>query len=82
MSAQEWTWANLTADELSLVNEAERTLGATYVLAYQPTANAPSSGVESQLHDVHAARLTASQLECLQGLESQLHAILVAYTGQ
>jgi hypothetical protein len=82
MSAQEWTWANLTSDELALVNEAERTLGATYVLAYRPAPQAPGGSVEPHLQSVRAASLTESQLECLQGLEAQLHTILVAYSGQ
>ena len=80
MNPNEWTWAALTPDELALVSEAERTLGATYVLAYQPAQQA--APVEAYLQDVHAAALTESQLECLRGLEQQLDAVLVAYEGQ
>jgi len=82
MNPNEWTWAALTPDELTLVSEAERTLGATYVLAYQPAAPAAAAPVEAYLQDVQAARLSESQLECLRGLEQQLDAVLVAYTGE
>jgi hypothetical protein len=81
MNPNEWTWAALTPDELALVSEAERTLGATYVLAYQP-AQQVAAPVEPYLQDVRAAALSDSQLECLRGLEQQLDAVLVAYQGQ
>lgn len=75
-----WTWANLADDQLELVAKAERTLGAEYLLVYQPSAQPTDDSVEAQLEDLRPAPLTASQLECLHGLEEQLHTIVVAYT--
>jgi hypothetical protein len=77
-----WTWANLTDDQLRLMTEAERTLGADYLLVYQPSPQPTDDSVEAQLEDLQPAPLTASQLECLHGLEEQLHTIVVAYTGK
>jgi hypothetical protein len=81
MAATGWKWADLTVDQRTLVAEAEQTLGADYLLVYQPTQQATSSASTALLADLHAAPLTESQLECLHGLESQLQAIVVAYTG-
>ena len=76
-----WTWANLTDDQLKLMAEAERTLGADYLLVYQSSPRPTDGSVEAQLEDLRPAPLTASQLECLHGLEEQLHTIVVAYTS-
>ena len=76
-----WTWANLTDDQLKLMAEAERTLGADYLLVYQPSPQPTDDSVEAQLEDLQPAPLTASQLECLHGLEEQLRTIVVAYTS-
>jgi hypothetical protein len=76
-----WTWANLADDQLELVAKAERTLGAEYLLVYQPSPQPTDASVEAQLEDLQPAPLTASQIECLHGLEEQLHTIVVAYTS-
>lgn len=73
-----WTFPDLQDDQLELVREAERTLSADVVLAFAPVPDGP-------LHDgddppgVRPASLSDSELECLQGLESMLNAVLVAY---
>jgi hypothetical protein len=74
-----WTWANLDADQLALMAEAERTLGADILLVYEPTAQPTAASMEAQVEDLAAAPLTESQLECLHGLEEQLHGVIVAY---
>ena len=76
-----WTWANLSDDQLALMAEAERTLGADYLLVYEPSPQPTDDSVEAQIQDLQAAPLTESQLECLHGLESQLQTIVVAYKG-
>ena len=79
--ANGWTWANLSDDQLRLIAEAERSLGAEYLLVYQPTDHS-SRAVEARVRDLAAAPLNESQLECLSGLESQLGAVVVAYTDK
>ena len=80
MTTNGWTWANLSEEQLQLLSEAERSLGADYLLAYKPTDHS-SRAVESRVRALEAAALDESQLECLHGLEQQLQAIVVAYAG-
>ncbi len=61
-----WTLANLTDEQLRQLKEAEQTLGPFNLLAYQPV-------------QVKPAQLSASQIECLQGLEKNLGVTIVAY---
>ena len=71
-----WTWANLDAGGIALVEEAERTLGADFVVVY--SEGDPRRDMPAQL-PLKAATLDDSQLECLRGLESQLGGVAVAY---
>jgi hypothetical protein len=71
-----WTWANLDARGIALVEEAERTLGADFVVVY--AEGDPRRDLPAQL-PLKAAPLDESQLECLRGLESQLGGVAVAY---
>lgn len=81
MASNGWTWASLSDDQLRLIAEAEKSLGAEYVLAFKPTDHS-SRAVESRVRGLEAAPLNESQLDCLSGLETQLGAILVAYTDK
>jgi hypothetical protein len=74
-----WTWATLDAHGLSLVEEAERSLGADFVLAY--AAGEPRTDLPARL-PLTAASLDASQLEVLRGLEAELGVVAVAYRQQ
>jgi len=73
-----WSFADLEADEVALVVEAERTLGSDLVLAYAPSRwgtvdpDAIGDGLDP-------AELEASQLEYLRGLERIVGGVLVAY---
>jgi hypothetical protein len=71
-----WTWARLDAHGLELVEEAERTLGADFVVVY--AEGDPRRDMPAQL-PFKAAALDESQLECLRGLESQVGGVAVAY---
>lgn len=75
MAEEIWTWADLDDRELRLVQEAERTLGADYVLAYRRGDRLDSPVVIS----LKPAPLDKSQLECLQGVERLVEAVTVAY---
>jgi hypothetical protein len=78
MTVGEWSFADLEADEVALVVEAERTLGSDLVLAYAPSRwgtvdpDAVGEGLDP-------AELEESQLEYLQGIERKVGGVLVAY---
>jgi len=79
MTNSEWSWASLNHEQLELLREAENTLGADILLAYQqesqPQAQSPSLGAMG----LFVAALNESQLECLQGLEQMVDAVVIAY---
>ena len=61
------------------MGEAEQTLGADYLVVLQ-AAEQPAAGVdEPAAAAIEIAPLTESQIECLQGLEQQLGAMILAY---
>jgi hypothetical protein len=74
-----WSWANLSEDQVSLVAEAEQTLGADYMLAYQSSERDASRNIRYFIQDLQLASLDESQLDCLQGLEKRLQAVVIAY---
>lgn len=80
MDETHWTWANLTDVQRQQVAEAESTLGTDYLLAYQPGQSQANQSTESLPGGLQIAALNPSQLECLQGLENQLQAVIVAYS--
>ena len=82
MTTSGWTWAKLDDGQMQLLAEAERSLGAEYILVYKPTARTSSRAVEANVRKLSTAKLTESQMECLQGLEQQLQAIAVAYSAE
>jgi hypothetical protein len=71
-----WTWARLDARGLELVEEAERALGADFVVAY--AVGDPRTSLPAML-PLKAATLDEGQLERLRGLEADLGVIAVAY---
>jgi hypothetical protein len=82
MTTNGWTWAKLDDDQMQLLAEAERSLGAEYILVYKPTGRSSSRAVEANVRKLSAAQLNESQMECLRGLEEQLHAVAVAYAPE
>ena len=79
METSGWAWASLNDEQVRLVAEAEGTLGADYVIAYQASARDASRNIRYFMQEFNVAGLDESQLDCLQGLEKQLQAVLVAY---
>jgi hypothetical protein len=79
MDNTNWAWASLNDTQLQHVAEAENTLGADYLLVYQSDRSQTGPAVGSSSGELQVASLTPSQLECLQGLENQLQAVVVAY---
>ena len=71
-----WTWAKLDGHGIEAVEEAERMLGADFVLAY--AAGEPRTDLPALL-PVVAATLDERQVESLRELEAQLGVVAVAY---
>jgi hypothetical protein len=82
MKTYPWTFAELNTDQLDLLKEGEGTLGADYLLAYQQSEKARAGYVELFVDGLRAAPLDGSQLECLEGLEQRLQAVVVAYKSK
>jgi hypothetical protein len=78
MTNPTWTWADLTPEQQQLLADAEQSLGADYLLAFEPISASPKDGGEP-IRGIKTANLTESQLECLNGLEAQLGSVIVAY---
>ncbi len=66
MDNRVWLLANLSADQLRTLQEAEQQLGEVSILAFQT-------------EQIKVAQLNESQIECLQGVEDQLGLTLIAY---
>jgi hypothetical protein len=78
MTTDGWNFADLEADQIALVAEAERTLDTDLVMAYAPSSWG-TVDPEAIGEGLAPAELEASQLECLQGLERMVGGVLVAY---
>lgn len=74
-----WKIAQLSGEQIRMIQEAERGLGADYLVVFTedaggtPDVQFPAAGV------VAPAALDPGQIECLQGLERALDAVAVAY---
>ena len=73
MNDSAWHWARLDRKGIALVQETESALGADFVLAYGPGGPVADASIL-------AVALTESELECLQGVESKLGIVAVAYS--
>ena len=80
MATNGWTWAKLDADQMQLLAEAERSLGAEYILVYKPTGRGSSRAVAANVRKLSTAQLDERQVERLRQLEERLQAVAVAYT--
>ena len=80
MDGRDWSWANLSGDKLDMLRDAEQTLGVDILLAYKDRAG---SAVESRRlgqTGLQVASMNDSQVECLQGLEQKLGAVVIGYS--
>ena len=78
MTTGGWNFADLEADQVALVVEAERTLGTDLVMAYAPSSWG-TVDPESVGEGLDPAELEADQIEYLQSLERRVGGVLVAY---
>lgn len=78
----DWTWANLTGDKLTSLQEAEQTLGSgvDILMAYQQSDRGHLGTEDFSQGKLQVASINDSQVECLQGLEQQLQAVVIAYS--
>jgi hypothetical protein len=60
MTNANWTWANLTDSQLQQVVHTESTLGADYLLAYQPDGLRTNPAIGSFSSGLQIAPLTDS----------------------
>lgn len=76
MANEAWTWADLDDEQFALVRETERTLGSEVVVAYRraETTRVGRAGVA-----IPPATLDDSQLACLQGVDSRIGCVAVAW---
>ncbi|HEY3345654.1 MAG TPA: hypothetical protein VGJ97_12040 [Anaerolineaceae bacterium] len=79
MSGNQWSWAKLNGEQIDHLKEAERTLGARLLLAYQSDAQAKIQGEQFSKSGMHVAALNESQVECLVGLEQKIGSVVIAY---
>ena len=79
MIVSEWSWAALNREQLGILQEAEQSLGADILLAYQEESQPQAQAPALTEMGLHVAALNESQLECLQGLEQMVNAIVIAY---
>jgi hypothetical protein len=80
MEKQGWYWAQLNASQLNMLQEAERTLGSGTEVLLALTGTRTEAGLpEVAENGLKVAPLDNSQVECLQGLEKKLGALVIAY---
>jgi hypothetical protein len=78
MATGGWNFADLEADQVALIVEAERTLDTDLVMAYEPSAWG-TIDPDTVGQELDPADLEPSQLEYLQGVERMVGGVLVAY---
>ena len=76
MANETWTWARLDEPMIALVEEAERAIGAGFVVVYTP--GNPRRDMPASL-PLAPAPLDERQLERLQQLEARVGGVAVAY---
>jgi hypothetical protein len=79
MAANRWDWAELNSAQLSMLLEGEQSLGADILLAYQQAGAGAVQADQFSQNNLRLAALNDSQLECLQGLEKNMQAVVIAY---
>jgi hypothetical protein len=79
-----WTWAAIDQNQISWLQEAEQTLGAEVdiLLAYVPGNQQDVREEMFSKNGLQTARLSESQVECLQGLEEKMQVVVIAYEKQ
>jgi hypothetical protein len=79
MNHSDWNWAKLNTNQLEQLKEGEETLNVDFLLAYEEDDRSDAQMMEAFRTGLQTADLDESQLECLQGLETNLGAVVIAY---
>lgn len=79
MDGGNWSWADLKDDKLNMLLDAEQTLGVDVLLAYEEGKGARVAGEMLAMSGLQVASMNESQVECLQGLEQKLGAVVIGY---
>jgi hypothetical protein len=79
MNHTDWNWAQLNLDQLEKLKQEEESLGVDYLLAYQEDENADARMLEAFRSGLQTAELDQDQIQHLEGLESDLGAVVIAY---
>jgi len=79
MAADKWIFAKLDNDQLELIKQGEAALGVDYLLAFRQDESARPGNIGLILEGLTAASMDDSEIECLEGLELRLQAVVVAY---
>ena len=74
-----WKIAQLSGEQIHMIQEAERGLGADYLVVFKEDAGGTPDMQFPTASMVAPAALDPGQVECLQGLERALDAVAVAY---
>ncbi len=75
----EWSYAELRQEQLDLVREAERSLDTDVVMVYRPSAWGTVDPEVVSADGLRPDELEPAQLERLQGLETKVGGVMVAY---
>ncbi len=79
MANNQWALADLNGERLRMLKEAEQTLGADILLAYERDKQPGVEETRLSESGLRVARLTEAQVECLRGLETKTQAVVIAY---
>ncbi|RPI85501.1 MAG: hypothetical protein EHM41_10785 [Chloroflexi bacterium] len=74
-----WNWASLDNQQMEMLQEAEQTLGAEILLAFENGERANVWSGWFSRNNLRVAELNESQVECLQGLEQKMGSVVIAY---
>jgi hypothetical protein len=82
MDTNQWKWADLSKEQVVLLQEAEKTLGpgVKVLLAFKPGDSGKIGASAFQQNKLSVSPINESQVECLKGLEKQMQAVVIAYT--
>ena len=79
MKFSEWTWADLSGNQLKELKETEESLGADILLAFAHTSQSGFGDVNISQSNLKIASIDNEQVKRLQKLEEKLQTVIIAY---
>lgn len=77
--AEHWNWANLNSEQLKLLRDGEKGLGADILLAFQQSQTPEVQAGSFAQKDLQLAALNEGQLQDLRKLEKSIQAVVIAF---